>query len=114
MEMDDIQNLLGGDGLQKLMQQAQQMQAKMQEAKANAASKTVVGEAGGGMVKVTANGAQQITRVELDPIVVDASEMDMLQDLITAATNVALTKAREMIEAEMGPMGAALKAAGMG
>ncbi len=70
--------------------------------------------AGGGIVKVVANGAQEIVSVEIDPSVVDPEDTTMLQDLIVAATNEALRKSREMKEEEISKLTGGLKFPGMG
>lgn len=71
---------------------------KMQE---ELAEKTVETAAGGGMVKVVANGKQQVLSIQIEREVVDPDDVEMLQDLILAAVNDALTKAQEMVSAEM-------------
>jgi hypothetical protein len=106
-----MEDLFGGK-LQGLMQQAQAMQKQMAEAQERAARREVTGEAGGGLVKVTANGVPAIVRVTLDPVTV--TDLDMLQDLIVAATNDALKKAKEAVEVELGPLAQMLKASGLG
>lgn len=98
--------------LQALMQQAQAMQQQALEAQERAGRKEVTGEAGGGLVKVTVTGAMVVTRVVLDPVTV--TDLDMLQDLITAATNDALKKAKDMMTAELGPLGQMMKQTGIG
>jgi hypothetical protein len=75
--------------------------AKMQE---ELAERTVEGTAGGGMVKVTANGRQQVLRIEIEKDVVDPDDLEMLQDLVLAAVNDALSKAQEMVASEMGKL----------
>jgi len=107
--MDD---LFSGGNLQNLMAQAQQLQKQMAEAQERATRREVVGEAGGGLVKVTATGGLTIVKVELDPITV--TDVEMLQDLVTAATNDALKKAKEAVAAEMGPLAGLMKNAGIG
>jgi nucleoid-associated protein EbfC len=84
-----------------LLKQAQAMQAQMAKVQEQAASKTVTGTAGGGSVTVTANGAMEIVTVVIDPEVIKSGETDMVQDLMLAATNDALRKAREMMANEM-------------
>lgn len=84
-----------------LLKQAQAMQAQMAKVQEQAASKTVTGTAGGGSVTVTANGAMELVRIVIDPEVINSGETDMVQDLILAATNDALRKAREMMANEM-------------
>jgi DNA-binding YbaB/EbfC family protein len=84
-----------------LLKQAQAMQAQMAKVQEQAASKTVTGTAGGGSVTVTANGAMELVKIVIDPEVIKTGEADMVQDLMLAATNDALRKAREMMANEM-------------
>lgn len=84
-----------------IVKQAQAMQEQMAKIQEQAASKTVEGTAGGGMVTVTVSGAMQVVAVNIDPEVVKSGDAEMLQDLIMAATNDALRKAREMMSEEM-------------
>jgi hypothetical protein len=84
-------------GLGDLMKQAQRLKAEMERIQAEAAAKTVEGSAGGGMVTAVANGKGDLLSVRIDPAAVREEDMDMLQDLITAAANAALRKARELL-----------------
>ena len=84
-----------------MMKQAQKLQAKMMKLQEEMAEKTVETAAGGGMVKVVANGRQQIVSVSIEKEVVDPDDVEMLQDLILAAINDALAKSQEMVTAEM-------------
>ncbi len=84
-----------------IMKQAQALQEQMAKIQEQAASKTVQGTAGGGMVTVTVSGAMQVVAVKVDPEVIKSEDADMLQDLIMAATNDALAKARDMMSDEM-------------
>ena len=84
-----------------IMKQAQALQEQMAKIQEQAASKTVQGTAGGGMVTVTVSGAMQVVAVKVDPEVIKSEDADMLQDLIMAATNDALGKARDMMSDEM-------------
>ncbi len=84
-----------------LLKQAQEMQSKMGKIQEEAATKTVEASAGGGMVTIQANGAMQITKITIDPEVIKAGDSDMLQDLLVAATNEALRKAKELMAEEM-------------
>ena len=84
-----------------IMKQAQAMQEQLAKIQEEAGQKTVEGTAGGGMVTVTANGAMQIVGVKFDPEVVKSGDADMLQDLVLAATNDALRKARDLMSQEM-------------
>ena len=88
-------------GLGKMMKQAQQLQAKMLKLQEEMAEKTVETSSGGGMVKVVANGRQQLVSIQIEQEVVDPDDVEMLQDLILAAVNDALTKAQEMVSGEM-------------
>ncbi|MEL6187232.1 MAG: YbaB/EbfC family nucleoid-associated protein [Myxococcota bacterium] len=87
--------------IQQMMRQAQQLQSKMEKIRAEAAQRVVEGTAGGGMVTVTANGKNEILSVSIDPEVIDKEEPEMLQDLVMAATNQALSRAQEAMESEM-------------
>ena len=84
-----------------MMKQAQKLQAKMMRLQEEMADKTVESASGGGMVKVVANGRQQIVSVSIEKEVVDPDDVDMLQDLVLAAVNDALAKSQEMATAEM-------------
>ena len=84
-----------------IMKQAQAMQAQMAKLQEEAATKTVTGSAGGGMVTVTANGAMELVSIVIDPEAVKSGDADMLQDVIMAASNDALRKARQMMADQM-------------
>jgi nucleoid-associated protein EbfC len=88
-------------GLGKMMKQAQQLQSKMFKLQEELAEKTVETSSGGGMVKIVANGKQQLVSIQIEHEVVDPDDVEMLQDLILAAVNDALTKAQEMVSEEM-------------
>ncbi|MGI5824731.1 MAG: YbaB/EbfC family nucleoid-associated protein [Bacillota bacterium] len=95
--------------MQKLMRQAQKMQNEMNRAQEKLKDMEVEGVAGGGVVKVTATGGQQIKAVEIDPEVVDPNDVEMLQDLILAAINDAMNKAGELANSEMGKITGGMK-----
>lgn len=99
--------------MQEIMRQAKRMQKQMEDARAEAGDKTVEGSAGGGMVVVTANGRSEILSVKIDKAVVDPEELEMLQDLITAATNQAVTRANEMMQAELSKVTAGMPMPGI-
>lgn len=84
-----------------IVKQAQAMQAQMAKLQEEAAKKTVTGSAGGGMVVVTANGGMELVGIAIDPEAVKVGDVDMLQDLVMAASNDALRKARQMMADEM-------------
>ncbi len=88
--------------LGNLMKQAQRMQAEAERIQAEAATKRVEGTAGGGMVTVVCNGRGEVVEVKIDPEVAGPEELEMLQDLVVAAANEALRKARELLNQEMG------------
>ena len=87
--------------INNIMQQAQQMQAKMAEIQQQLANKTITGSAGGGMVSVTVNGRGDVLSVEIEEPLLSTDEREMLQDLIVAATNDGLRKAKELGKQEM-------------
>lgn len=95
------------------MKQAQKLQKKMLKMQEELATKTVEATAGGGMVKVIANGSQKIESITLEPEVVDPEDIEMLQDLILAATNDALNKSQEMVSSEMGKLTGGMNIPGM-
>jgi DNA-binding YbaB/EbfC family protein len=86
----------------KLMQQAQEMQAQMEQAQAELAKETVEASAGGGMVTVTATGALEITSIKIDPSAVDHDDPELLADMVVAAVNEALRSARSLMESKLG------------
>jgi DNA-binding YbaB/EbfC family protein len=89
-------------GMQGMLKQVQKMQAEMQRVQSELGNKTVTEEAGGGMIKATANGNKDIVSVEIDPQVINAEEKEILEDLVVAAVNKALQSAAKMAEDEMG------------
>ncbi|HSO93006.1 MAG TPA: YbaB/EbfC family nucleoid-associated protein [Candidatus Dormibacteraeota bacterium] len=91
-----------------MMKQLQQMQAKMAKVQDDLGSMTVTGTAGGGMVEVVVNGHQKVLSVTVKPEVIDPSDVEMLQDLVLAAVNDAMDKARELASKEMGSLTAGL------
>lgn len=82
----------------------QEMQSKMQEAQEGLSELVVEAEAGGGMVKVKANGNKKIISITMDEDVVDPSDKEMLEDLIVAGVNKALEKAEEASKEKMQEM----------
>ena len=88
--------------MNKLMQQAQQAMEEMQRLQEEAAKETVEATAGGGMVKVTANGAGEIVSISIDPKAIDPGDPELLADMITAAVNEALRSAANLMQSKMG------------
>jgi DNA-binding YbaB/EbfC family protein len=100
-------------GMGNMMKQAQQLQSKMMKLQEELADKTVESSSGGGMVKVTANGRQQIISIQIEKEVIDPDDVEMLQDLVLAAINDALAKAQEMVSSEMGKLTGGLNIPGL-
>ena len=96
-----------------MMKQAQQLQAKMVKLQEELSGRTVETAAGGGMIKVVANGKQQILSIQIEKEVVDPEDVEMLQDLILAAVNDALAKSQEMVSGEMSKLTGGLNIPGL-
>lgn len=96
-----------------LLKQAQAMQEKLGKLQEEAATKTVEASAGGGMITVTANGGMQITNVVIDPEVLKSGDSEMVKDLLIAATNEALRKAKELMTEEMKGLTGGMQIPGM-
>jgi DNA-binding YbaB/EbfC family protein len=94
----------GGFDINKLMQQAQQMQEQMAKAQQEVANEVVEASAGGGMVKVKANGAGEVLEVSIDPKAIDPDDPEMLSDLVLAAVNEALRSSRNLMESKLSAM----------
>jgi DNA-binding YbaB/EbfC family protein len=77
------------------------MQEKMAQVQQSLESQTVVGEAGGGMIKVTVTGKQRLVKVQIDREVVNPEDVEMLEDLLLAATNKAIEESTKMAQEEM-------------
>ncbi len=99
--------------MQNMMKQMQKLQKQMAQAQEELKSKTVEATAGGGMVKVVASGEKKILEVIIDQEVVDPEDVEMLQDLILAATNEALKMADELVNKDMGKFTKGLNLPGM-
>jgi DNA-binding YbaB/EbfC family protein len=85
----------------KMLQQAQEMQGRLQQMQQELESKTVTATSGGGMVTATADGKGQLRSIRIDPTVVKAEDVEMLEDLVIAAVSEAQKKAGEMAQEEM-------------
>jgi nucleoid-associated protein EbfC len=100
--------------MQNLQRMAMQMQQDMARVQAELEQATVDGSAGGGVVRATVNGKQELMALVIDPSAVDPEDVEMLQDLVLAAVNDALRASRELAEEKMGAVTAGLRLPGMG
>jgi DNA-binding YbaB/EbfC family protein len=97
-----------------LMRQAQKLQEEMMKAQEEAKKKTAEATAGGGMVTVVASGAGSLVSIKIEKDVVNPEDVEMLQDLILAASNEAIRRAQEMVSSEMSKLTGGLNIPGMG
>ncbi len=102
---------LGGMG--NLLKQAQEVQARLAKIQEELAGKTVEAASGGGMVRVTVNGQLALTSIKIDPSVINSEEKEMLEDLVLAAVNEGLRRAREMVSEEMAKVTGGFKIPGL-
>ncbi|MGM9924185.1 MAG: YbaB/EbfC family nucleoid-associated protein [Bacillus sp. (in: firmicutes)] len=103
----------GMGNMQGMMKQMQKMQKKMAQAQEELGEKRIEGTAGGGMVTVTVSGHKEVLEVKIKPEVVDPDDIEMLEDLVLAATNEALKKAEELTASTMGQFTKGLNLPGM-
>jgi len=87
--------------MNKMLKEAQRMQAELAKAQEEAASEVVEASAGGGMVTVKANGAGDVVSITIDPRAIDPGDPELLADLVLAAVNEALRSARALMESKM-------------
>jgi hypothetical protein len=99
--------------MNQIMQQAQQFQQKLQSMQAELSQKQVSATVGGGMVTATVNGQHELIELTIEKEVLDSSDPVMVQDLVLAAVNEAMKKAKEMIQAEMSKLTGGLKIPGL-
>ncbi|MBQ9557918.1 MAG: YbaB/EbfC family nucleoid-associated protein [Clostridia bacterium] len=92
----------GAGGMGNIMQQAQKMQEQMQQTQAELEEREYETSAGGGVIKVAINGKKEITKVTIDPSVVDPDDVEMLEDLVAAAVNEAIRTVEDDAAEEMG------------
>ena len=90
--------------IMKILQQAQQMQGRLQQIQDELAQQTVSANAGGGMVTVEADGKGQVRSVKIDPSVVNPADVEMLEDLVLVAVTEAQRKAAALAQQEMGKL----------
>lgn len=103
----------GLGNMASMMKQAQEMSGKMKEMQENLGKLKVEGSAGGGMVVVEASGHQKIISVKIENDLLESNDKEMLEDLIAAATNQALDKAKESAKEEMSKMTGGLNLPGL-
>ena len=104
----------GGQNLQQLARQAQKMQDQMEAATEELNAKEYTASAGGGMVNVTVSGELEIKKMEISPEVVDPDDIEMLQDLVTAAVNEAIRNANTDKEETMEKISGGMNLGGLG
>jgi len=90
--------------MNKLLQQAQQMQTQMAKAQEELAQETVEASAGGGLVTVKASGTGEITEIKIDPKAIDPDDPELLEDMVLAAVNEAARSAQALAESKLGGM----------
>jgi nucleoid-associated protein EbfC len=100
-------------GMGNLQRMAQQMQQEMLRIQSELESATVDGSSGGGVVKATVTGKQEVVSIVIDPSAVDPADVDMLQDLVVAAINDALRASRELAEQKMSAVTGGLRIPGL-
>ena len=103
----------GGGNMQQMMKQMQKMQKKMAQEQEKLKEERVAGTAGGGMVTVTVTGHKEVVDVEIKEEAVDPDDVEMLQDLVLAATNEAMNKADELTQERLGKHTQGLNIPGM-
>lgn len=102
-----------GMNLNKMMKEAQALQAKMMKAQEELGNESVEATAGGGVVKIAMSGHLQVLSVEIDPDAVDPDDVEMLQDLVQSAVNEAIQKAQQLASDRMGALTGGMKIPGL-
>jgi len=100
-------------GFGDIMKEAQKLQAQLEAVREEVAKRRVEASAGGGMVVVEANGNQELVSIKIDREVINPEDPQMLEDLVLAASNEALRKAKDLVQAEMGKLTGGLKIPGL-
>jgi nucleoid-associated protein EbfC len=100
-------------GMGELMRQASRLQRKVEQRKNELKTETVEAGAGNDQVKAVANGAGELVSVVIDPALLQKEELSMVQDLVVAAVNAALTKSQQMVEAEVEKVTGGIKIPGL-
>jgi DNA-binding YbaB/EbfC family protein len=100
-------------GMSELMRQASRLQRKIEQRKVELKKETVTASAGNDQVKVVATGGREIVSIEIAPELLKGEDLAMVQDLIVAASNAALQKAQEMVDAELEKITGGMKIPGL-
>lgn len=100
--------------LQEMLQKAQEFQQQFQEIQRDLETREVEASAGGGMVRAKVSGAGLVTAISIEPTVVNPAEIEMLQDLISAAVNEAVRKSKEMVREELQKASGGIPIPGLG
>jgi len=100
-------------GMSELMRQASRLQRKIEQRKVELKTETVTASAGNDQVKVVANGGRELVSVEISPELLKGEDLSMVQDLVVAASNAALKKAQEMVDAELEKITGGMKIPGL-
>ena len=100
--------------LGNMLREAQKLQAEMRRLQEEAKNKVVEATAGGGMVTVTANGAGELVSIKIEKDVVNPEDVEMLEDLVLAASNEAIRRAKEAVNQEMSRLAGGLNIPGLG
>ncbi|MGO1470138.1 MAG: YbaB/EbfC family nucleoid-associated protein [Tissierella sp.] len=95
---------MGGGNMGNMMKQMQKMQKEMEKTQKQVEEKEIEVTAGGGAIKAVVNGKRELLSIDIDESVVDAEDVEMLEDLVLAAVNEGLRKAEAMMEKEMGKL----------
>ena len=90
-----------GGNIQNMLKQAEKIKEQIEKLQAEAGEKTVEATSGGGMVTAVAKAKGEIVSIKIEPTIVNEGDIEMLQDLITAAVNEALTRGRDMLKEEL-------------
>ncbi|MFK7990913.1 MAG: YbaB/EbfC family nucleoid-associated protein [Sandaracinaceae bacterium] len=100
-------------GMSELMRQASRLQRKIESRKVELKEETVEASAGNDQVKAVANGGRELVSIVIDPKLLEGEDLDMVQDLVVAATNAALNKATEMVDEELEKVTGGMKIPGL-
>ncbi|OJX44773.1 MAG: nucleoid-associated protein, YbaB/EbfC family [Chloroflexi bacterium 44-23] len=102
----------GGGGQQAMMRQLQKLQEQMEQAQLALAEETITASVGGGVIKVTMTGDQHCRAIELNPELLLEPDLEMLQDLLLSAVNMALDQSRDLANERLGPLSGGLSGLG--